>query len=75
MTEKEELEIYRRLLTRISIGLSVFKNDTVRECLVGIRNWGYSRSNSTGDLEHDEKCRINAIKNLDRISQGKNTKP
>lgn len=64
MTEKEELQIYRGLLRRISIGLASFNDEIIRESLCKIRNWGYAHSNSSMDMEHDEKCRIDSINQL-----------
>lgn len=64
MTEKEELNIYRRFLNRLSLGLTTNNDMVVNECLEKARDWGYEHSNSIEDEAYNEYHRIKSIENL-----------
>jgi hypothetical protein len=66
-TQKEELEIYRRLLIRLHTARWTGHHETVLEILDKIGAYSYARTNSNGDWKQEERDRIRTLLNLKNV--------
>ena len=67
LTEKEELEVYRRLLIQLHTCRWTGHSDKVKEILDAIGHYSYARTNSNGDEKQEEKSRIRTLLELKKF--------
>jgi hypothetical protein len=65
-TEKEELEIYRRLLINLHTARWTGHTEKVQDLLDRIGRYSYARTNSNGDEEQEERQQIQTLLDLDK---------
>ena len=67
MTEKEELQLYRRLLVHLHTCRWTGHADKVNEILDAIGKYSYARTNSNGDWKQEEEQEISTLLNLKKF--------
>lgn len=66
ISQKRELEIYRRLLIRLHTARWTGNSEEVKELLDRIGAYSYARTNSNGDYKQEERDRKRTLLNLDK---------
>jgi hypothetical protein len=67
LTEKEELEVYRRLLIHLHTCRWTGHSEKVKEILDAIGNYSYARTNSNDDEKQEEESRIRTLLELKKF--------
>jgi hypothetical protein len=67
MTQKEELQLYRRLLIRLHTCRWTGHIDKVNEILNAIGEYSYARTNTNGDWKQEEEKERRTLLNLKKF--------
>ena len=67
MDEKEELQLYRRLLIHLHTCRWTGHIDKVNEILDAIGDYSYARTNSNGDWRQEEEMEILTLQDLKKF--------
>lgn len=67
ITQKQELEIYRRLLIRLHTAVWTGNYEVVRDLLQRIAKYSYARTNTNeGNYKQEDRQRIETLLDLDK---------
>jgi len=67
LTEKEELQLYRRLLIHLHTCRWTGHADKVNEILNAIGDYSYARTNSSGDWEQEKELELLTLLKLKKF--------